>query len=122
MNKRRINQKLAFTVNFLIILFQPFLIALLTRVLSLEEYGVYSLLFVTISLLTLFFRFGIVEYITHKIPGLKKEIKIRIIITVLAFSSVFLLSMGALLFLFRDFIINLLDIILIFGYFPYFSL
>ncbi len=96
--------------NILIILFQPLLTALLTRTLSIEEYGTYSLLLATITLLSVLFRFGIVEYIRNKIPGLVEDTRIKTIIILLVFWFIFLLFMGVLLFLLKDLIINLLDI------------
>jgi O-antigen/teichoic acid export membrane protein len=96
--------------NFLIIIFQPLLIALLTRILTLEEFGIYSLLFATISLLSVLFRFGIVEYIRSKIPGLKKEKRIKIIITLLFFWIFFLTIMSFVLLLSKKILMRLLNI------------
>jgi len=96
--------------NLLIILFQPLLTALLTRALSIEEYGTYSLLLATITMFSVLFRFGIVEYIRNKIPGLVEDSRIRTIITLLLFWFIFLMLMGILLFLLSDVIISLLAI------------
>lgn len=101
---------ISYFFSFLTIAFQPLLIALLTRTLSIEGYGIYSLLFVTVSLLSVFFRFGFVQYITSKIPGLNEEDRVRSIISLLAFSSFLLLIAGGLLYLFRGPIISILGI------------
>jgi len=96
--------------NFLLLIFQPLLIGLLTRVLSIKDFGIYSLLFTTISLLTVFFRFGLVEYIRNKVPGLKEEERVKTIMTLLVFVILLLGSMGVLLFILNEFITRLLGI------------
>lgn len=101
---------ISYFFNLLIIVSQPLLIALLTRFLTVEEYGVYSLLFGTISFLSVFLRFGISEYIRNKLPGLPEEIRIKRIILILVFFSGFLILAGAVLYLIRGEVVRLLKI------------
>ena len=96
--------------SFIILIFQLLLIVLLTRGLSIKEFGIYSLLSVTISLLNLILRCGIESYIITKIPGLDKEKRTITIMTILFFFCIILSVSGIFLFIFRDVIINMLNI------------
>lgn len=101
---------ISYFFSFLTIIFQPLLIIILTRVLSIEEFGIYSLLVVTISILTNLLRCGVESYIITKIPGLEEEKRIVTIITILFFFLMILMVCGLLLFIFKSFIINILNI------------
>lgn len=101
---------ISYFFNFLILISQPLLIFLLTRTLSIEDFGTYSLLFVTISILSVFLRFGLVYYLTTKIPGLNEEARTKNIITVLTFYFGLIIIICTLFYFFRNPIINFLGI------------
>ncbi len=96
--------------NFLIILFQPLLIFLLTRLLSVEEYGVYSLMFTTVSLLSVILRLGLVDYIRIKIPGMREEARGKVLLTLLVFSGLALLITALIFYSGREWMISALAI------------
>ena len=101
---------ISYFFNLLIILFQPLLISLLTRVLTVEEYGVYSLLFTTISILSVILRLGLVDFIRTKVPGMREEVRARNLFTLLSFSFLTITTVCLLLFFFRTTIISFLGI------------
>ena len=101
---------ISYVSSFLIIIFQLLLIVILTRKLTIQEFGVYSLLSAALAILNSFLRFGIESYIVTKIPGLDQEKRVRTIITILFFFSIFLIVCSLLLFLFKEIIINTLNI------------
>lgn len=101
---------ISYFFNLLIIVFQPLLISLLTRVLTVEEYGVYSLLFTTISILSVILRLGLVDFIRTKIPGMKVEVRAKSLFTLLSFSFLTVTAACLLLFIFRTRIISFLGI------------
>jgi len=101
---------ISYAFSFLTILFQLLLVMILTRKLSIQEFGVYSLLFTVLAILNSFLRFGVESYIITKIPGLDHEKRIRTIITILFFFSLVLIVCSLVLFLFREIIITALNI------------
>ncbi len=101
---------ISYLFSFLTIIFQLLLVAILTRKLSIQEFGVYSLLSAALAILNSFLRFGIESYITTKIPGLEDEKRVRTIITILFFFSLFLLTCSLLLFFLRDMVATTLNI------------
>lgn len=100
----------SYLFSFLTIIFQLLLVVILTRRLSIQEFGVYSLLSATLAILNSFLRFGIESYITTKIPGLEDEKRVRTIITILFFFSFFLLACSLLLFFLREVVAQALNI------------
>ncbi len=101
---------ISYLFSVLIIIFQLLLIIILTRKLSIQEFGVYSLLSAALAILNSFLRFGIESYTVTKIPGLDHEKKVRTIVTILFFFSIFLIVSSLLLFLLRDVIVNALNL------------
>lgn len=100
----------SYLFSFLIIIFQLLLIVILTRKLTIQEFGVYSLLSAALAILNLFLRFGIESYIVTKVPGLDQEKRVQTIVTILFFFSIFLIACSLLLFFFKEIIINALTI------------
>lgn len=100
----------SYLFNIMVIISQPLLLALLTRILSVEDYGIYSLLFGTISLLSVFLRYGVSEYIRNKLPGLPEEIKIRKIMLIITFFSGLFLLGGIILYLIKKWSVQFLKI------------
>jgi len=96
--------------NFLIILAQPLLLVLLTRNLSVAEYGIYSILFVTLSFIAVLLRYGICEFIKNKIPGLHKEKQVFTFINLFVFFIPFVLITGILLYLLDDVILSIINV------------
>lgn len=101
---------ISYLFSFLTVIFQLLLVAILTRKLPIQEFGVYSLLSAALAILNSLLRFGIESYITTKIPGLEDEKRVRTIITILFFFSLFLLASSLILFFLRDVVVHALDI------------
>jgi O-antigen/teichoic acid export membrane protein len=78
-NYSRISGQVIFSNSLLLftILISPALLALLTRVLSVEDYGVYSLLSAFVSLLALGLVFGMSNFILARLPGQAKEVQAK---------------------------------------------
>ena len=74
----------------------PLLVFLLTRTLSVEEYGIYSILSGTISILVFTLMLSLNTYITTKFPGHNLKNKITAFFSILYFELIFL---GIMLFL-----------------------
>lgn len=72
---RKIITQISFSLVITILTFviSPILIFSLTRSLTVQEFGAYSLLTATIALTQVLFTSGITQYITTKIPGKSKE-------------------------------------------------
>ncbi len=101
---------ISYLFSFLTIIFQLLLVAILTRKLPIQEFGVYSLFSAALAVLNSLLRFGIESYITTKIPGLEEEKRIRDIITIIFFFSLFLMACGLLLFFLKNTITSALNI------------
>src|SRR3989344_6412771 len=65
------------------ILLAPLLVALLTRTLSVSEYGVYSLLMVFVFFSISFLELGLSQYIITKVSGLEHSEKVRTFFSIL---------------------------------------
>ena len=72
------------------ILLAPLLVALLTRTLSVSEYGVYSLLMVFVFFSISFLELGLSQYIITKVSGLEHSEKVRTFFSILRFEALFL--------------------------------
>lgn len=105
-----------FSVSYFFVLLSfvssPILIFLLTRTLSVEEYGIYAILAASISFLHSFFLLGFPYYIRTKIPGLPEKKKLQSIFSIFIFEAVFLTIVLAVVALtpLKDIFLNLLKI------------
>ncbi|MFH1409376.1 MAG: polysaccharide biosynthesis C-terminal domain-containing protein [Nanoarchaeota archaeon] len=98
----------------------PFLIFLMTRTLSLTEYGVYTLLASVVTLSGVIFDLGISQYLITKLPGMKQKTKWRIQASILYLHLIFVLVL--LVFSFTPSLFNfLISVIKIQGYETEFS-
>jgi O-antigen/teichoic acid export membrane protein len=89
----------SYLFTFLSFLFSPILVFLLTRTLTVIEYGVYSILAATISVLSTVLVLGLPQYIVTKLTGLKYFKKIKIIFSIIFFELFFLMIVLAILFI-----------------------
>jgi O-antigen/teichoic acid export membrane protein len=96
MDKQKVAWQVGVTYATVIlgILISPLLPFILTRTLSLEDYGVYSLFFAFVQLLIVLFEFGLSQYILTKLPGEQQRLKHFISI---AAYNVFFFVIGILL-------------------------
>ncbi len=97
---RRITKQfgISYFFTFLIFIFTPILTFLLTRFLSVEEFGIYSILAATVAVLTDLLIFGMPSYVVTKLSGFKYKKKIESIFSILFFE--FLIIFGIILILF----------------------
>ncbi len=79
------------------ILLAPLLIFLLTRFLTTEEFGAYSLFTVIIMILSLVLDLGASQFLMAKIPGQREEKRAGIFYSVLRFEIIFLALAGVAL-------------------------
>ncbi|MBW2989047.1 polysaccharide biosynthesis C-terminal domain-containing protein [Candidatus Woesearchaeota archaeon] len=77
--------------TFISTLLAPVLILVLTRTLSVEDFGVYSLFVVTITMLTIFLEMALSQYILTRLPGMDYKDKITHFFS-LYFSEFFILA------------------------------
>lgn len=80
------------------ILLAPVLIAILTRTLTVYEYGVYSLLTAFVLLLMSFFELGVSQYIITKLSGAEIKERVKNFYSILKFEAIFV-SAALLIFL-----------------------
>jgi len=87
-----------------------FSIFFLTRVLSVEQYGVYSLLFTFATMLGIFVNIGVAEYINSQFGKFNSSEKNKRFSRILLFSAIIQLIFCIILFLLRFEIVNALNI------------
>ncbi len=85
---------LTIVLNFII---SPLFIVILSRALSVAEYGIFSILTVTASVASVVFNLGIPEYVLAKLPGLKDNERISRFFSLYFFEFVFLLILFGLI-------------------------
>ena len=97
----KITKQIGFSYLFTILTFvlSPILIVLLTRTLSITEYGVYSILSATISILKSIFILGLSGFIITRLPSFKYPKKVRAMFSIITFELVFLLAILSILFI-----------------------
>ena len=98
---KRITQQfgVSYIFTFLIFIFSPILTFLLTRVLSVAEYGVYSIISATITVLATLLVFGLPFFVTTKLPGYKHSEKIKAMASILVFEFILLSVIMFILFI-----------------------
>ncbi|NQV08824.1 polysaccharide biosynthesis C-terminal domain-containing protein [Candidatus Woesearchaeota archaeon] len=97
----RITKQLGFSYFFMILTFLigPFLIFLLTRTLSVKEFGIYSLLASTVAIFTVILDLGFHKYIVTKLSGLNYLKGIKHFFSLLTLELGFLVVLFVVLFL-----------------------
>jgi O-antigen/teichoic acid export membrane protein len=101
-NYNKIVWQMGVTYFFSILIFitSPFLTYLLTRHLSMAEFGAYSIFSVTISFLTVTLDLGLVYYIMTKLSGKPEAMAARSFYSILTFFTAVLLFTGLIVKLF----------------------
>lgn len=97
---------------FLGLVVSPLLIVLLTRTLSVAEYGIYALLSVTVSISMVVLDLGLSQYIIAKLSGLSSEERSKHFFSLLFFNILIVIAL-VLLFLIPslyDYVIGLLKL------------
>lgn len=84
------------TLSFI---FGPILIVLLTRNLSVAEYGVYSILSATVAVLSTFLGLSLNTFIITKLPGLNYYKRVKNMVSILYFELIFLAILFTVLFI-----------------------
>jgi O-antigen/teichoic acid export membrane protein len=87
----------SFFILALTLVFAPLLTFILTRTLSVAEYGVYSLLVVTVDVLIYVLSLGIGEYILTKFPGKSHQEQSKLLFSLLFFVSILVILFSAIL-------------------------
>ena len=97
----RIAKQIGISYFFMIIsfIFGPILIFVLTRNLSTAEYGIYSILSVTIAVLSTFLTLSLNSFIITKLPGQDYTKRIKSMASILFFELIFLVFLFAILFI-----------------------
>jgi O-antigen/teichoic acid export membrane protein len=98
-NYTKIARQVSITYFFSILVFitSPFLTSLLTRHLSIAEFGGYSIFSVTISFLIVVLDLGFAHYIVTKLSGRPQAMAERSMLSILAFFSGALLILGLII-------------------------
>lgn len=91
-NYKRITQQfgVSYVYTILQFIFSPILIVILTRTLSVSDYGKYSILSSTIAVLSTILYLSLNAYIMTKLPGMKSLKKIRSLFSIISFEILFL--------------------------------
>ncbi len=89
----------SYIFTFLIFIFSPVLTFLLTRTLSVTEYGIFSILSATITVLTTLLVFGLPFFVVTKLSGYKHVQKVKAIISIFVFEFIILVVITAFLFI-----------------------
>ncbi len=88
----RITRQIGFSYLSTVLLFliSPLLVILLTRNLSVSQYGVYSVLAVTVSVAAVLLDLGLSQYIISRLSGIRPALRTRAFLTISTFLMVFL--------------------------------
>jgi len=89
--------------TILSLIFSPILVIILTRTLTVSEYGVYSIIAVSLTTLVFVLELGIPQYIMTRLTGIEKNEKASRFFSIYFFEGVFVLLMLVLIFIFQDF-------------------
>jgi len=113
-NFKKVAKQLVLKYFFQIVIFilTPLFIALLTRNFSLKDYGAYSLIAVTISIISSFLDLGLSQFIISKLSAYNKLKKNIYFFSILIFEIFFLLSFFFFIYVFnlKIFIQNFISI------------
>jgi O-antigen/teichoic acid export membrane protein len=93
----KITKQIGFSYLSTIILFiiSPFLVVLLTRNLSVAQYGIYAILAVTVNVAGVLLDLGLSQYIMSRLAGIPSKQRTRAFLTITTFIMVFLLFVFA---------------------------
>jgi len=91
------NISISYFAYFLVFLANPLLVVLLTRFLSVADYGVFALLNVTISVGVVLLNVGFTDYLQTKLPGANKRHRIGVFFTLLAFEMLLIFAFASVL-------------------------
>lgn len=100
----------SYLFTFITFLFSPLLILILTRTLSVKEYGVYSIFAVTIAVLSTVLAFGFPQYVLTRFPGMNKSKRLKSFFSILSFSAILLIIIGFFMLIFSSFFLHLLKL------------
>ncbi|MBW2975182.1 polysaccharide biosynthesis C-terminal domain-containing protein [Candidatus Woesearchaeota archaeon] len=89
----------SYLFTILSFIFGPVLIILLTRNLSVAEYGVYSILAATIAVLSVFLNLALNAFIINKLPGENYYTRVKSMASILFFELIFLITLVIVLFI-----------------------
>jgi O-antigen/teichoic acid export membrane protein len=94
----RITRQIGFSYLSTLLLFilSPILVIILTRNLSVSQYGVYSILAVTINVSAVILSLGLSQYIISQLAGIPAKNQIRSFLTILTFVVAFLIAVFAI--------------------------
>jgi len=92
------------------ILIAPLLVILLTRVLSVEEFGIYSILSATVLLSISFLELGFTQYIVIKLSGVEEKSRIQAFFSIVSFEFLLLVFLSIILVFFRGTFLKLMNI------------
>lgn len=97
----RIVKQMGVSYSFTILsfIFSPILIFLLTRNLSVAEYGVYSILAATVAMLSTFLGLSLNTFIITKLPGMNYYKRVKSMASILYFELIFLAVLFTTLFI-----------------------
>jgi len=98
---KKITQQVGVTYifTFLTFVFSPVLTFVLTRTLSITEFGIFSILSATITVITTILVFGLPYFIITKLSGYKRTKKVRTIVSIFFFEFIMLAIIILLLFI-----------------------
>jgi len=88
---------ISFLSNSLVFIFAPILILMLTRSLSVAEFGVYSLLSITVAVCTVIFDLSLSHYIISKFSGIEREKKLSGFFSIYLFEFVLVAAIISLI-------------------------
>lgn len=111
------NIGVSYLTYFLVLLANPLLTVLLTRLLPVAEYGIYALLSVTISVSVVLLNAGFTDYIQTMLPGTRPRHRQGVFFTLFFFQALLVLAFASLLFVpqLRGFVLGALRL---HGYLP----
>lgn len=92
----------SFVARFSSFVLGPILIVLLTRFLTVSEYGIYSLFKVTVDIMVVLFSLGLGTFIVTKLSSAGKNKRIRYFFSLNVFQAIFLSALVIILLLFRN--------------------
>ncbi|MBU1632425.1 MAG: polysaccharide biosynthesis C-terminal domain-containing protein [Nanoarchaeota archaeon] len=102
----------SYILNLLTYFLGPFLILLLTRNLTLEQFGVYSIFSATIAMFSVLLELGVSQYVITKLPSFEYSIKVFSFFSLLFFVIIFVI-ISLLIIIFsplQNFFIGLLKV------------
>jgi O-antigen/teichoic acid export membrane protein len=93
----RISKQIAFSYASTILLFlvTPLLVFLLTRTLSIAQYGIYSVLAVTVNVAGVLLDLGLSQYIMSRLAGIAPQARAKAFFTLSTFLMVFVIAVIA---------------------------